>query len=116
MKVTPCVKAESFTLNVLLHHSLQPIQALHDAESVTLFVNFRVPLGYGHRDLDVNVCDVVSHPSHIEEAYDVGHATQDHACGHQSFCSPGASHADIPPSKHSPQSGVEAQRTATVAR
>lgn len=99
---------------MLVDHILQPIQPLHDPDSVPSFVAFQLSLRYGHGHFDVDVGDVISDPSDIEQADDVGHAAQDHACGHQSFGFPGASHADIPPC--SPHYPAEPEDGAPVAR
>ena len=90
------INAVNVTLYVLVDHTLESIQSLDDPESVTPFVAIQLFLRYRHRHFDVYVSDIISHPSDIEQTHDIGHATQYHACGHQSFGSPGASHADIP--------------------
>lgn len=84
------------TLYVLVDHILEPIEPLHDPDGVPSLVSLQLSFRRRHGNSDVDVGDVISDPSDVEQAHDVGHAAQDHACGHQSFGLPGASHADIP--------------------
>lgn len=88
------------TLYVLVDHILETIEPLHDPDGVPPLVSLQLFLRRRHGHSDVDVGDVISDPSDVEQAHDVGHAAQDHACGHQSFGLPGASHPDIPACGH----------------
>lgn len=101
------------TLQVLVDHALQPIEPLHDPDRVAFLVPLQLSLRQRHRDSNVNVGDIIRDPSDVEQAHDVGQPAQNHACGHQSFGSPGASHADVPPCSPQPASAAGGQSPST---
>lgn len=99
-----CIQTWNFlqcalTFDVLVDNALQPIQPLHDLPRFpfTVLLQLSLRLAAALCNFGTAVRHIVGDPADVQEAHDVGHAAQDHACRHQSFSSPRAEHRDIPP-------------------
>lgn len=88
------------TFDVLVDDALQPVQPFHNSQGLPFAILLQLSVrlsaaALGHFGTPVG--HIVGDPADVQEANDVCHPTQDHACRHQSFSFPCAQHRDNPP-------------------
>lgn len=88
------------TFDVLVDDALQPVQPFHNPQGLPFAVLLQLSVrlsaaALGHFGTPVG--HIVGDPADVQEANDVCHPAQDHACRHQSFSFPCAQHRDNPP-------------------